>query len=68
MIDKFSFGTITVDDQIFNNDIKIIHGTVVPDCVLGVLVCTWGRILTGCCPNPRLIIDIGIDEIEKFLI
>ncbi len=31
MIDKFSFGTITVDDQIFNNDIKIIHGTVVPD-------------------------------------
>lgn len=31
MIDKFSFGTITVDNQIYNNDIKIIKGTVVPD-------------------------------------
>ena len=31
MIDKFSFGTITVDSQIYNSDIKIINGTVVPD-------------------------------------
>ncbi|MHC4424064.1 MAG: MTH938/NDUFAF3 family protein [Planctomycetota bacterium] len=31
MIDKFSFGTITVDSQIYNNDIKIIKGKVVPD-------------------------------------
>ena len=31
MINKFSFGTITVDDQVYHNDIKIIDGTVVPD-------------------------------------
>jgi hypothetical protein len=31
LIDKFSFGTIIVDDQIYNNDIKIINGSVVPD-------------------------------------
>jgi hypothetical protein len=31
MIDKFSFGTMTVDDRIYTTDIKIINGTVVPD-------------------------------------
>lgn len=31
MIDKFSFGAITVGDQTYHNDIKIINGAVVPD-------------------------------------
>ena len=31
MIDKFSFGTITVAGRPYTNDIKIIHGSVVPD-------------------------------------
>jgi hypothetical protein len=31
MIDRFTFGTITVDGQPYNSDIKIIHGSVVPD-------------------------------------
>lgn len=31
MIDKFSFGTITVNGQTYNSDIKIIKGDVVQD-------------------------------------
>ena len=31
MIDKFSFGTMTVDSQTYHTDIKIINDTVVPD-------------------------------------
>jgi len=31
MIDRFRFGTITVDGQPYNSDIKIIHGSVVTD-------------------------------------
>jgi len=27
-----------------------------------------GQIFAACCPNPRFISAIGIDEIEKFLI
>lgn len=31
MIDRFTFGTITVDGQRYTSDIKIIRGSVVPD-------------------------------------